>query len=314
MEDVGDAVKKYSGLILIYLLLILLSLTSTAYLEIVYYVLFLMVISQSLNIIMGFGGLYNFGHAVFIGIGAYVFALLVVQGLNPYISMIAGGIVSSAVAFLIGIVVLRLRGPFFAICTLSTVPAVKYLIIGGKIAGGAAGITLFRYLGEAYNPYMLTYILLISSVAITILTLKVSASPLGYSLKALREDHDVAETSGVDTTRCKIIAFIISALFPGVAGGVLAFKIFWVMPETVIDLTWSIEAILIVLLGGSGTTIGPIIGAVVYEVLKDLLMRYFPGLQLLIFGLLVVAIISVAPEGIVGLLKNRFKRLRSFLI
>lgn len=314
MGDVGDIMKKYVGFILIYILLIASSLISKAYLEIVYYILFLMVISQSLNIIMGFGGLYNFGHAVFIGIGAYMFALLVVQGLNPYLSMIIGGIVSSIVAFLIGIVVLRLRGPFFAICTLCTVPAVRYLIIGGKIAGGAAGITLFRYLGEAYNPYVLTYILLLLSIAATVLTLKLSISPLGYSLKALREDHDAAETSGVNTTRCKVIAFILSALFPGIAGGVVAFKIFWVMPETVIDLSWSIEAILIVLLGGSGTAIGPIIGAVIYEMLKDLLMRYFPGLQLLIFGLLVVAIISIAPEGIIGLLRSRFKRLRDFLI
>jgi len=306
--------KRYLVFVVIYLILIALSLVSTAYLEVIYYILFLMVISQSLNILMGFGGLYNFGHAVFIGIGAYAFALLVVQGINPYISMIAGGVLSSVVALLIGMVTLRLRGPYFAICTLAIVPAIKYLIIGGKIAGGAAGIVLLRYLIEAYNPYILSYILLSLSIIITILTLKISTSPLGYSLKALREDHDAALTSGVDATRCRVIAFILSALFPGVAGGVVAFKIFWVMPETVIDLTWSVEAILIVLLGGSGTVTGPIIGALIYEALKDLLMRYFPGLQLLIFGLLVVALISVAPEGIVGLLGNRFKKLRRILI
>ena len=310
----GSAMKRYLGFIVIYFILIALSLISTAYLEIVYYTLFLMVISQSLNILMGFGGLYNFGHAVFIGIGAYVFALLVVQGLSPYVSMIIGGVASSFVAFLIGMLTLRLRGPYFAICTLCLVPAFKYLIVGGKIAGGAAGIVLLRHLIEAYNPYILTYILLLLSVIITLLTLKMSTSSLGYSLKALREDHDAALTSGVDATRCRVIAFILSALFPGIAGGIVAFKIFWVMPETVIDLTWSIEAILIVLLGGSGTVMGPILGALVYEALKDLLMRYFPGLQLLIFGLLVVILISMAPEGITGLLSNRFKRLKGFLI
>lgn len=309
-----DKVVKYIGFVIIYVLLIAFSLISPVYREVIYDIVFLMVMAQSLNIIMGFGGLYNFGHAIFVGIGAYVFALLVVLGVNPYLSMVIGGAASSIVAYLIGMVVLRLRGPFFAICTLCIVPAAQYLIVGGKIAGGAAGITLFRYLGELYNPYVLVCILLILSIAITVLTLKISVSPLGYSLKALREDDDAAETLGVNTVKCKIIAFVLSALFPGIAGGVTAFRMFWVMPETVINLSWSLEAILIVLLGGGGTIIGPIIGAIMYEVLKDVFMRFFPGLQLLIFGIVVVVITLIAPEGIVGLLRRKYERLRKLLI
>jgi len=305
----------YISIIGIYVILILVSMISPYTLEIVYYTLLLMILAQSLNIIMGFAGLYNFGHAAFVGIGAYTFAILVVKGVDPYLSMIIGGLVASFTAFLLGLVVLRLKGPFFAISTLGILEAIRYFIIGTpKITGGAAGFTLFKYLGTSYNPYILVYILLILSVVTTIFLIILSHSSLGYSLKALREDHDAAEASGVNTTRCKIIAFILSAFFPGVAGGVIAFKTFWVMPETIFDISYSIEAILTVLLGGSGTIIGPIIGAMIYNISKSLFMSYFPGFQLIVFGILTIIIILIAPEGVIGLLNNRFKKVRRFLI
>jgi branched-chain amino acid transport system permease protein len=130
--------------IFIYAFLIILSSISGASLELVYSIAFLMVLSQSLNIALGFSGLVNLGIIAFSGVGAYTFAVLVYQNLNPYLSMLVGGFTSVIIALLIGVVVLRLKGPFFAIGTLTLMFAAKYFIIGTGIAGGSYGLTCFH--------------------------------------------------------------------------------------------------------------------------------------------------------------------------
>ncbi|MEM3550359.1 MAG: branched-chain amino acid ABC transporter permease [Candidatus Bathyarchaeia archaeon] len=301
-------------LIGIYVLLIICLCVSSAYAELVHNIMFLMVISQALNIVFGFAGLVNLGQVAFIGIGAYVFAVSVCGGLNPYISMILGGLSAVLSALLLGVVVLRFKGGLFALGTIILTSATPYLITGTGIAGGYYGITLYKYVGSMYNAYLLVGILIVVSVIITILTLNMTRSPFGYSLKALREDHDAALTAGINTFRSKLIAFCLSAIFPGIAGGVLAFKTFWVTPSGSFNMLWNIEAILAVLLGGRGSVIGPIVGALIYQLLKDLLMRIAPGFQVLIFGFLVIVMVLFAPEGVVGFLRDKVKRLRNVLV
>ncbi|MEM3697300.1 MAG: branched-chain amino acid ABC transporter permease [Candidatus Bathyarchaeia archaeon] len=309
--------KRYTYTwMIVYAFLILLSLTSGGYAEVVYNIAFLMVLSQSLNIAMGFGGLVNLGFVSFLGVGAYVFAVLVVYGLNPYLSMLTGGFVAIIVALPIGMVVLRLRGPFFAICTLSLIFAAKYFFLGTGIGGGYYGITLYKYIGSLYNNYVLAYILLALSAVLTMLTNKLRRSSLGYSLMAIREDEDTAQTMGVDTFKSKLIAYAISAFFPGIVGGVFAFKIFWVLPDRVFNPFVTIEAVLTLLMGGAGSVTGPLIGALIYELMKDTLLRIpgLQGMQMPIFGILVIIIAISAPQGVVGLIKSKYRKLQDFII
>ncbi|MEM3602536.1 MAG: branched-chain amino acid ABC transporter permease [Candidatus Bathyarchaeia archaeon] len=282
--------------------------------ELAYSIMFLVILSQSMNIALGFSGLVNLGCVAFLGVGAYIFSVLAVLGLNPYYCLIVGGCISMALSLLIGAIVLRLKGPFFAICTLSLASAIRYLIIGTGVAGGHYGIQLYKYIGHMYNTYALILILIFTSLIMTILTLKLSNSPFGYSLKALREDHDVAQTLGINTFKCKLIAFAISSFFPGVVGGIMAFRQFWVTPDGAFSLIWSVEAILALIIGGSGSVVGPIAGAIVYEILKDFLMRYFPGFQVLIFGILLIVITLMIPGGLMGFLKAKIRRLQKILI
>jgi len=297
----------------IYAILVVFSLISSAYAELIYSILFLMVLAQSLNIVFGFAGLVNLGHAAFVGIGAYTFAILSSQGFNPYIAIFLGGFSSCALAFVIGFIVFRVKEIFFPIATAILVTAIPYFIIGTGVAGGYYGITLYLYVGSVYNPYILLFILLVLSIIITLITFRMTVSPFGYALKALREDYDAAETTGVNAFRCRLIAFVLCAFFPGVAGGLMAFKTFWVTPSGAFNMMYSGEAILVTLLGGSGSVFGPIIGSLIYEILKDVLMRNVPGFQMLIFSLLVIVIVLFAPEGVVGYIKDRSKRVSKIL-
>jgi branched-chain amino acid transport system permease protein len=298
----------------LYVFLIILPFVSSAYAELVHNIMFLMVISQALNIVFGFAGLVNLGQVAFIGIGAYVFAVSVCGGLNPYVSIMLGGVSAFLSALPLGVVLLRFKGGLFALGTIILTSAAPYFITGTGIAGGYYGIILYRYLGLMFNAYVLVYILMVISIIITILTFNMTRSPFGYSLKALREDHDAALTTGVNTFRTKLIAFCVSAIFPGIAGGILAFKTFWVTPSGSFNMLWNIEAILTVLLGGRGSVMGPILGALIYQFLKDLLMRVAPGFQVLIFGFLVIIMVLFAPQGVVGFLREKIKRLRKILI
>jgi branched-chain amino acid transport system permease protein len=273
-----------------------------------------MVISGSLNIVLGFVGLANLGESAFIGIGAYVFAVLVCQGLNPYISIIIGGLVSFAASLLLGLIVLRLKGPFFPIGTMMLANALPFFITGTGVAGGTYGLSLYKAVGESFNIYLLVYILHASSAAITIISYMLKKSKFGYSLVAIREDEDAAQTIGVNVFKSKLIAYAVSSFFPGIAGGILAFRAFWVHPGTAFAPIWTLEAMNITLIGGSGSVFGPIIGAIMYQVLKNFVMNYAPGVQLIIFGVLLIIVILFAPEGLVGTLRNRFKKLQRLII
>jgi branched-chain amino acid transport system permease protein len=296
-----------------YAFLAILALISKAYADVVFYILLVSVVSQSLNIIFGIAGLVSLGQVVFLGIGMYTFTFLTSQGFNPCLSVIAGGFASLIFAAVVGAVLLRLRGIFFACATLILSVAVPYFIIGTGIVGGYAGVNIYKYISSFYNIHVLVFSLLMICLFTTILTIKILESPFGYSLRALKADHDAAETTGINTFRQKMLALGLSAMLTGIAGGILAIKQAYILPLVAFDPLYSIEAILVVLLGGPGTVMGPVLGAFIYEMLRDILMRFAPGFQAFIYGILVIAIILRAPEGIVGLLKKN-KKLQKILV
>jgi len=268
-------------------------------------------LAASLNIIMGFVGYVSFGHVVFMGLGGYTMALMMEYWLssladrNPVLvavlGILAGSVLSAAIAGSIGAAVLRLRGAFFAIATIGLDLTVMYLLYGLKTAEGGGEI-YFSHIPDLQTVYLLTWAVFAATLVASMLVRK---SRLGMGLEAIREDEDAAESLGVPTARYKTIAFVVSAALAGAMGAVYAWRTMSVTPGEAFSLVYSIKMIVINVVGGLGTLLGPIVGGFVYY----MLYLYFttqPQLTALadmILGLLAIVIILFAPRGIIGYLR-----------
>ena len=277
-------------------------------------------LGQAFNLFMGMTGYVDFGYVAFLGVGTYGMAIsiyyLADKGLGMGVILI-GYIAAAAFSILlsmgVGAVALRLRGAYFAIATIGVNEGFRYLIEGARIWNGADGIIFSRHLKMALGREMamkmstfwadiLVFFIAILAAALTLFFLR---SKIGYALLALREDEDAAKVMGINVTRFKIIAFITSAALAGLLGAsAWALKLTYVYPPDVFEIHYTVEAIIIVLLGGAGTLMGPIVGGLLYGFSKYFLAITLPGFQLLIFAPIIVAIIVLFPEGMVGILKN----------
>jgi branched-chain amino acid transport system permease protein len=189
-------------------------------------------------------------------------------------------------------------------------------VTGARLWGGSEGIIISRNLREAFGANVAnnlatfwadTMLFIIAALA-AFVTLRYMRGKIGYALTALREDEDAAKVMGVNTIKYKIIAFITSAAFAGLIGASgWALKMTYVFPEDVFEITYTVEAIVIVLLGGAGTLLGPLAGGIIYGILKYWLAVLVPGLQLLILAPIIILIIIALPQGIIGGVKERVK-------
>jgi branched-chain amino acid transport system permease protein len=241
------------------------------------------------------------------------------------IGFIAALFFSTSLSLAVGAVALRLRGAYFAIATIGVNEGFRFLIEGAKIWNGAEGMIfsaqlnqiLGREAAEKLTLFWADILVLVIGLAAAVVTLLYMRSKIGYALTALREDEDAAKVMGINVTKYKIIAFITSACFAGMLGASSwALKTPYVFPPEVFEIHYTIEAIIIVLLGGAGTLLGPIVGGLIYGVSKYYLSIYLPGFQLLIFAPIIILIIVLFPEGVVGVLKNKAhgKNLASFIL
>ncbi|MGQ9543888.1 MAG: branched-chain amino acid ABC transporter permease [Candidatus Bathyarchaeia archaeon] len=277
----------------------------------------LMILAYSLNIFTGLSGYISFGHIIFYGLGAYTSAVLAsIVGspqVNPFIYVLAGGTFASLCALALGFPILRLRGDYFAIATLGVNEAVKVIIINTKALGEGRGISIYGYV-PAYDIKSLYMFLLVILFAVIIASHLVSKSKFGYGLRAIRADEDVAEAMGVNTTKYKILLYAIGAFFAGSAGGVLTLLYAYAFPEY-FAISRTVDMLIALVLGGFGTMLGPLIGSVIYYMVKDALLLRFPFYHQVIFGIVLIVLVRSFPAGIVGIL-NRIlsKRLRSVRI
>ncbi len=279
----------------------------------------LMLLTYSLNMVVGFSGYLSFGHIVFWGLGAYTSGMLVTTigratggelAFSPYLLVPLGGLVASAFAGLIAYPILRIRGAYFAIATFSVNLAVQTVFFNVKTFGGAEGLPLRRFISYQIVPgfyWLLGCALLAFLASYGILRIK-----LGYGLLAILNDEDVAETMGVNTTLYKAGIYVIAAFFAGAGGGVWALAQVFVDPEN-FGINRSIEMFAAMLLGGVGTTLGPFVGAFIYYAIKDLLIIRFPHLHLVVFGVVIMVIVLFVPGGLVGTLRRHVLRLRRIL-
>lgn len=278
-------------------------------------------LGQAFNLFMGMTGYVDFGYVAFMGVGTYGMAISIYYlydknlGLGiVFIGLIIAILFATLLSLVVGAVALRLRGAYFAIATIGVNEGFRFLIEGARIWNGADGMIFSRHLkgsvGKEVAIKLSTFwadiMVFIVAVLAAVMTLIYLRNKVGYALLALREDEDAAKVMGINVTRYKIIAFITSAALAGLLGATAwALKLTYVYPPDVFQIHYTVEAIVIVLLGGAGTLLGPIVGGLIYGISKYLLAITLPGFQLLIFAPIIIAIIVLFPEGTVGILKNK---------
>lgn len=275
-------------------------------------------LASSLNILLGYTGYVSFGHIVFFGLGGYMgFYLVSVQGMSLYPAALMGGVFCGGVAALLGLAVLRLRGAYFALATIGVNEAARAFVSNFGPFGGATGLSLdysvYNLYGGSMTALWLAFVLVwLTAIAVVITSFLVKKSRFGLGLMAIREDEDAAMVMGVRTPRAKTWALVLSAFFPGIIGTIYFFKNGNVEPHDAFRLHMSIETLVMIMLGGQGTVLGPILGGLAYERLRGYLLisPLFKSLHLAISGVALLFIILFVPAGVVGWLRRRFARLR----
>jgi len=285
--------------------------------RIVFNLLWYAILASAWNIVGGYVGQISFGHAAFLGLGAYVTGILWSQtGLNPLLTLPLAGLVAAGYAVLVGIPTLRLRGPYFAIATIGVGEATRLFfvnfddIFGVTLTKGVTGISL-----PLFDPVQVHYATIAVFVVTMITTMYIRAGRFGIGLFAINMDVDAAETSGVPTARLQVIALAISAFFSATAGTLYAARQQFLDPATMFGFDKSIAIVLMPVVGGLGTVWGPVFGAVLYSTVQDQLSSLVrnPYLPAVIYGLLLVLIVMFEPLGVAGLIGRGGRMARSLL-
>ena len=266
------------------------------------------IITGALNIIAGFAGYAAFGNIVFFGIGAYTTAMLMLRAGFPWwTGVFIGAVLASLFAILVGLPILRLRGHYFAIATLGINRAVEQIALDwGSFTGGGKGITLPLPNMEIQGFYAMIYFIMFGLLLLTILTnFLIARSRLGYALRAIRDNEDAAEASGIFAPTCKVIAWSISAFLTGLTGGVFAYWFSFIEPATVFDIMIAVKAFVMMMLGGAGTVIGPILGAFLLELISETIWGQFLTVHMLILGIIVVVVVIFIPRGLLDLIRQK---------
>lgn len=278
--------------------------------------------AQAWNIVAGLANQMSLGHAAFFGIGAYTSTLLLIQfGLSPWLGMIAGGILGGVAALVISVPTMRLKGHYFALATLAFGEVMRVIANSwGSLTGGPVGISvpfsqpslaLFQF--KETRPYY--WLMLGALVVVTVIFVAIQRSRLGYRLRAIKENVDAAEVIGVDTTRTKIIAAVISGSLTAMLGTFYAQFQFFFDPDTVFGVaSISVRIAMIAIVGGIGTAVGPILGAFFIIPMEELANQAFSdkaaGLSQLVFGTLLVIVILVEPRGFVAMGRRLLRRFK----
>ncbi len=307
--------------LLLFLLVLPLLPRNPFYEDLIVMIFFWGALAASWNLVGGFAGQISLGHTAFFGVGAYTSTLLGLNfGISPWLGMFAGAGLSVLVAAFIGYPCFRLKSHFFALATIAFAEVLRLLASywRGLTQGGVGllipfnpGLENFIFHGKLPYAYIALCLMLIT----ILVSYLIKNSRFGFYLVSLREDQDAAETLGVNTTRCKLIALIISVLFTSIAGTFYAQYLLFIDPDTVFSLPFSVELPLLAIIGGLGTVIGPIIGAFILTPLDVLLRGWLghisAGLNFIVYGIILIVAVIYFPKGIAGWLNTWYE---SFLM
>lgn len=300
--------KHISFIALLFALVLLpLSRPPVYFISFLFMVYLYIILAESWNLIGGFTGYLSFGHVAFFGIGTYTSAMLFQKvGLSPFIGAMPAGIMAALVAWVVGYPCLRLRGPYFAVVTLCFAFVMDLIVKNWTFLGGSEGIHLKLVQMEIQLSRSIFYEIFFGLAFVTVfLVRQVQRSKFGVGLASIREDEDVAQTLCIHTSNLKLKAFILSAFFPGVAGGIYAYYMSYIHPDVVFDINISILIVLMALFGGGSSWVGPLIGAGFLSIVNELLSTFIkPEIARIIYGSMFMAVIIFMPNGIVAYMKK----------
>jgi branched-chain amino acid transport system permease protein len=278
-----------------------------------YVILQYVVLATAWNILGGYTGYVNFGTAAFFALGAYTAVFLILTVAAPLaVLILAGGLVSGVLGFGIGYLTLRLKGVFFSIATLALAVVLQTVIINWPYVGGAKGINVVRPgsapLFSSYVQFLFVLMLCLAVGAVTI-AWGIEHSRVGRGLAAIRDNEEAAECMGVPTLRLKLLATTVSGALMGIAGAPFPYYVTLVEPSSAFDLNYAVNSLAMPMIGGTTTWVGPVVGAVLLGTAQQVAtVTISSELNLLIVGVVLVAFVVLAPEGIVGLVARVLKR------
>jgi len=275
-------------------------------------------IATGSNIIIGFTGYPAFGNIAFFGIGAYVTGVLTTKYSMPFFATLPFcALTGIIIASLLGIPILRLKGHYFAIATVGVMEAIKELIDNmTELTGGGLGLTLPIMQGEPEYIYKFFYFVMLGSMLFSLLILFIiSKIKQGYALRAIRVDEDAASVIGINTPVYKTFSWAISAGLVAITGGIYAYWLSYIDPNTVFGGTYPVKMFAMILLGGGTTVIGPMLGAFILELISEIVWSKFIAIHGMVLGLLIIFIILFLPKGLFETFKGgfSFKKLLSNL-
>ncbi len=262
-------------------------------------------LAGSWNLISGLTGYVSFGHVAFFGTGAYTGAILIAtHGWAWPPAALAGGVAAGLLALVIGWPCLRLKGPYFAIAMLGLNEVLRALVSYFEgLTGGGNGLSL----PTLYASVQIYYAMGALAAAVVAATSLIVTSRFGLRLMTIREDEVAAEAMGIDTFRHKLLAFLLSAIGPGIAGALTARDQGYIEPLSVFPLAITVTMIVMALFGGKGTVWGPVLGAVVLFVAQEIVWARYPYVHPLLFGAIIVAVVLAMPRGVLGLLQVMYR-------
>jgi branched-chain amino acid transport system permease protein len=279
---------------------------STYVLEVGYLILQLAALATAWNLLAGYTGMVSLGSAAFVGIGIYAVAELENHGAWPLpLAFAAAGLTAAVFAVAVSPAMFRLRGLYFTIGTLALAEALRLWMVNSSVFGGASGIFLQTRAPAAYVLYWMALGAAVLATAVVIVVLR---RPLALRLHAVRDDEDVARQMGVFTFPAKLTAFAVSAFIMGVVGGIQALNLGVVEPYGSFGLSWTVDIVMVAIIGGLATRTGPWAGAV-FTVLLGELLKAHADLHLAISGAILLIVIRFAPRGISGTLGPAIARM-----
>ncbi len=282
------------------------------WLHMLLYTFMYIAMASSWNIIGGYAGYTSLGHNVFFAVGGYFAGVLLVYfDVSPFLTAPLAGLVSMAIGLLVGLISLRTRGPAFIISTIALVMLVKITFDNWDYIGGTNGMTMPPLLDISLDlvKFPFYYYMLIIAIGAVYMSYRIRHSKFGLGLRAISQDEIKAEVAGIPTSYYKILAFGISGLFVGMAGGIWGYYLTYLKPNIFLLIILAAQLVLMTVLGGKGTVAGPVVGAVLFIAVNEFFVANlgFTELNIVATGLILALVLIFFPSGIVGTLRERGK-------
>lgn len=277
-------------------------------LQVVFRIMLFAALGLAWNLVGGYAGQLSLGHVAFFGVGAYGMAMFYAHHVPVWLSVLLAAGVATGFAALIGSVVFRLRGPYFTLSTIAFGEVLRLTATNLVSTGGAIGLST----PALFQPKSFWKMFYLSAVALAFVSFLVNAwtshSRFGYYLMAIREDEETASAVGIDTANYKLRALMVSAFLTALGGALYGSAFQFIVPDSVLTVEISVQIAIITMLGGAGTLLGPVVGAVLLLSASELFKNKFQESHLLIYGVLIVVVVLFLPEGIVGGLQQLLQR------